>query len=49
VPTDVVVTIHPPIAMESLPDESEALAQAYDAVNSALPLYQRGPPHEELS
>lgn len=50
VPTDVVVTIHPPISMtgENMVDESAAMAQTYDAVNSALPLYQRGPPHKEL-
>jgi len=49
VPTDVIVTIHPPIEMKGLVDESAAIAQTYDAVNSALPLYQKGPPHEELS
>jgi 1-acyl-sn-glycerol-3-phosphate acyltransferase len=48
VPTDVVVTIHPPIEMQGLVDESAALAQTYDAVNSALPLYQRGACYEEL-
>jgi len=33
---------------ENMVDESAAMAQTYDAVNSALPLYQRGPPHKEL-
>ena len=50
VPTDVVVTIHPPVhtAGPNKVSESDAIAQTYDAVNSALPLYQRGPPYSEL-
>merc|ERR1712151_1045100 len=48
VPSDAVVTIHPPIEIQGSVDESDALAQTYDAVNSALPLYQRGPRYEEL-
>lgn len=43
VPRDVVVTIHPPIHVGSRSEE-EMLADAYNAVNSALPPHQQGPP-----
>lgn len=49
VPTDVVLTIHPPIETKGMRDETEVLQKTYELVNSALPLHQKGPPLEELA